>query len=202
LLFRKQSSFDERDLGSVIAACRLGNTRAQQVLFKQFFGYAKSICLRYTSSTEEAEDVLSESFLKVFQRLDQYDGVHPFRAWLRSILINTALSYYRKYHKLDTEAGLDPNMTIPFNDDVVDRLTAEEILDLVQKLPPVQRTVFSLHVVDGYTLHEVAELMEMNEVTVRSHFYRSRLRLQQAIRVAYPHFFSTDPSIPIRYYEN
>jgi len=200
-LFFRKSSFNERDLPSILAACQAGDPRAQRTLFRQFFGYAKSVCLRYTASAEEAEDVLNESFLKVFQRLDQYDGIHPFRAWLRSILINTALSYYRKYHKLETETGSDKEMEVPFEDDVVDRLTAEEIMGLVQQLPATPRTVFSLHVVDGYSLREIAELLQLNEATVRSHFLRARIRLQEAIRAAYPHLFPLPP-MPIRYHEN
>lgn len=202
MLFRKRSSFAGNNLESILEACRANDAQAQRVLFKQFYGYAKSICLRYSSSVEEAEEVLNESFLKVFQRLHQYDPTYPFKAWLRTILINTAISYYRKYHKLDTSASLDAGADVPFDDNVIDRISADEILALVQQLPPNYRTVFLMHVVDGYSLHEVAEVLQNNEATVRSHFLRARQRLQQSIRSAYPHLFPNDPAIPIRYHEN
>ncbi|GAA4416609.1 hypothetical protein GCM10023187_48190 [Nibrella viscosa] len=201
-MFKKRPTFVENDLLSVIDACRANNAQAQRVLFKQFYGYAKSICLRYSSSIEEAEDVLNESFLKVFQRLDTYDASYPFKAWLRTILINTAISYYRKYHKLETGPAPDPDMNVPFEDDVIDRIAADEILALVQELPSAYRTVFSMHVVDGYSLREIADMLQNNEATVRSHFLRARQRLQQAIKTAYPHLFPTDPPIAVRYHEN
>ncbi|WP_138993286.1 RNA polymerase sigma factor [Larkinella sp. C7] len=201
MFFRKRPSFAENDLDSVIEACRNHDAQAQRVLFKKFYGYSKSICLRYSATTEEAEEVLNESFLKVFQRLHQYDATHPFKAWLRSILINTAISYYRKYHKLDM-SSLEAGQDVPFEDDVIGQISADEILALVQQLPPAYRTVFSMHVVDGYSLREIAEVLQSNEATIRSHFLRSRQRLQQAIRSAYPHLFPSDPAIPIRYYEN
>ena len=203
MFFRKRSSFTDNDLDSVLVACRAGDAKAQRTLFRQYYSYAKSICLRYTSSGEEAEDVLNEGFLKVFQRLDQYNPSHPFKAWLRAIMINTAISYYRKYHKLDTESQEGkPEQEAAFDDDVLDHLAAEEILAMVQKLPPAQRTVFSMHVVDGYSLREIADLLQFNEVTVRSHFLRSRINLQQMIKKVYPHLFSSNSSTSIRFYEN
>jgi RNA polymerase sigma-70 factor (ECF subfamily) len=193
LLFRKRLSFAENDFEQVVEACRANNAQAQRVLFKQFYGYAKSVSLRYTATIDEAEDVLNESFLKVFQHLHQYDTALPFKAWLRTIVINTAISYYRKYHKLDTSAGLEQGQDVAFDDNVVDQISAEEILALVQQLPTTQRAVFSMHVVDGYSLREVADLLHCNEATVRSHFLRARQRLQTAIKALYPHRFAPNP---------
>lgn len=195
MLFRKRPSFAENDLEQVIEACRTNNVQAQRTLFKQFYGYAKSVCLRYTASVDEAEDVLNESFLKVFQHLHQFDMALPFKAWLRTIVINTAISYHRKYHKLDTTSlqpgtGPEPGYDAPFDDNAVDRMAADEILALVQQLPLTPRTVFSMHVVDGYSLREIADVLQVNEATVRSHFLRARLRLQGAIKATYPHLFA------------
>ncbi len=211
MLFRKRPSFAENDLEQVIEACRLNNVQAQRTLFKQFYGYAKSVCLRYTASADEAEDVLNESFLKVFQHLHQFDMALPFKAWLRTIVINTAISYHRKYHKLDTtslqpnnntESGHDrPGYDVPFDDNAIDRMAADEILALVQQLPLTPRTVFSMHVVDGYSLREIADVLQVNEATVRSHFLRARIRLQGAIKATYPHLFASHTH-PSRYHED
>ncbi len=193
MLFKKRFPFAENDLTAVIEACRANNAQAQRVLFKQFYGYAKSVSLRYTATIDEAEDVLNESFLKVFQHLHQFDTALPFKAWLRTIVVNTAISYYRKYHKLDTSAGLEQGQDVAFDESVIDQISAEEILALVQQLPTTQRTVFSMHVVDGYTLREVADILQCNEATVRSHFLRARQRLQGAVQALYPHRFSLNP---------
>ncbi len=185
MFFRRHSTFTDDDLLSVIVACRTHDPRAQQTLFRQFYSYAKSICLRYMANVDEADDVLNESFLKVFQHLSTYDTALPFKAWLRTIVVNTAISYHRKHHKLDTVSmtpvpgHLPPDIAVP--ETAVDQLAADEILALVQQLPPIHRTVFLMHVVDGYSLREVADSLTVNEATVRSHFLRGRLRLQELI---------------------
>lgn len=193
MFFRKSSSFSDNDLLSVIRACRANDPRAQRTLFKQFFGYAKSICLRYTASTEEAEDVLNEGFLKAFQHLDSFDETLPFKAWLRTIMVNTAISHYRKNQRFEQHTSLETSEQVAFDDDVVDQMAADDILALVQKLTPTHRTVFMMHVVDGYTLHEIAGLLGHNEATVRSNFARARYKLQDLIRQAYPHYTKNGP---------
>ncbi|WP_420148338.1 RNA polymerase sigma factor [Spirosoma sp.] len=200
MFFRKSSSFADNDLPSVIRACRANDPRAQRTLFKQFFGYAKSICLRYTSSVEEAEDVLNEGFLKAFQHLESYDETLPFKAWLRTILVNTAISHYRKNHKQDQHSSLETGDQVAVDDDVVDQMAAEEILALVQQLSPTYRTVFMMHVVDGYSLHEIAGILSHNEATVRSNFARARQKLQVLIKQAYHTRPISTPTIP--YHEN
>ncbi|MFN4144902.1 MAG: RNA polymerase sigma factor [Runella sp.] len=190
MLFRKKSNFTEDDLEAVIKACLDNDSRAQRLLFQQFFSYAKSISLRYSSSMEEAEEILNESFLKVFQHLERYDMQQPFKAWLRTIVVNTAISYYRKNQKFHGEIGLD-NITEPSLDtSVIDQISAEEILGLVQQLKPIYRTVFTMHVVDGYQLREIADILNFNEATVRSHFARARVRLQELMKASYPFFFA------------
>ncbi|AQG80038.1 RNA polymerase sigma factor [Spirosoma montaniterrae] len=201
MLFRKSPSFSETDLPGVIRACRANDPRAQRTLFKQFFGYAKSICLRYTASVEEAEDVLNEGFLKAFQNLNNYDENLPFKAWLRTILVNTAISHYRKNQRHEQQtSSLETGEQVAFNESVVDAIAAEEILALVQQLTPTYRTVFMMHVVDGYSLHEIAELLELNEATVRSNYARARQKLQVLIKQTDTYLLKNGPEAP-RYYE-
>lgn len=188
MFFRKKINFTEDDLEDVILACRDNDGRAQRMLFQQFFGFAKGISLRYSSSAEEAEEILNESFLKVFQNLERYDLQQPFKAWLRTIVVNTAISYYRKNQKFHGEIGLDHIQEFGFDETVIDQISADEILELVQQLKPIYRTVFTMHVVDGYQLREIADILNFNEATVRSHFARARLRLQELIKQAYPFF--------------
>lgn len=186
MLFQTSPSFADNDLPAVIRACRTRDSRAQRALFRQFFGYAKSICLRYTSTTEEAEDVLNEGFLKVFQHLDDFDEGLPFKAWLRTIMVNTAISHYRKNQRYEQHSPLEAAEPVAVDTDVVDQMAAEDILTLVQQLAPTYRTVFMMHVVDGYSLHEIAGLLSHNEATVRSNFARARYKLQDMIRQYHP----------------
>jgi len=140
---------------------------------------------------EEAEEILNESFLKVFQHLERYDPTQPFKAWLRTIVVNTAISYYRKNQKFHGEIGLENIQEPSFNESVLDQISADEILALVQQLKPIYRTVFTMHVVDGYQLREIADALDFNEATVRSHFSRARVKLQEMMKNSYP-FFSNE----------
>ena len=201
LFFRRRSSFTDNDLLSVIEACRTNDIRAQRTLFQQYYSYAKSVCLRYMANVDEADDVLNESFLKVFQHLSTYDTSLPFKAWLRTVVVNTAISYHRKHHKLDTVSMTPVGSTtphdVPVNETAINQLAADEILTLVQQLPPIHRTVFLMHVVDGYSLREVADSLNANEATIRSHFLRARVRLQELVTTA----FTSSPRSS-QYYEN
>jgi len=193
VLFSKKISFKEDNFESIVQACIAGNNTAQRLLFKQFFGFAKSVCLRYCSSHEEAEEVLNEGFLKVFQNLDKYDPGQPFKAWLRTIVINTAISYYRKNQKYNRDTvGLEDATYPRFDDHVIEKITAEEILGLVQQIKPVYRSVFLMYVIDGYNHREIADIMQLNEATVRSHYMRARARLQHLIKQYYPDLFPKD----------
>lgn len=193
MFFRSGPTFDENDINSLIEACKNGNRLAERALFRKFFSFVKGISLRYCSSYEEAEEVLNESFLKVYQNLSRYDPDQPFKAWLRTIVVNTAISYFRKYGKHTKDRIALEDAPVPkFDDNVLEELTGEEIIGLTQLIKPVYRTVFMLHVVEGYNHREIATLLDLNEATVRSHYMRARARLQHLIKRYYPDFFPKD----------
>ena len=177
----------------MLKACGEGNAQAQRVLFQQYFGYVKSICLRYSSAEEDAEDLLNEGFLKVFQNLPKYDPQQPFKPWLRTVVVNTAISHYRKHAKKQRNTvALEDAPVARFDDNILENITADEILELVQKLRPDYRNVFMMYAVDGYSHREISELLDINEATVRSHYARARARLQHLIKQYYPDLFPTD----------
>lgn len=146
--------------------------------------------------------MLNEGFLKAFQHLDSYDDTLPFKAWLRTILVNTSISHYRKNQRFEQHTSLDAGEQVAFDENIVDQIAAEEILALVQQLSPTYRTVFMMHVVDGYTLHEIAGILSHNEATVRSNYARARQKLQVLIKQAYSSFENSGPEATIPYHEN
>lgn len=179
------------DFDSIIIGCIAGKGQAQRLLYKQYFGYAKSICLRYTSSSEEVDEVLNEGFLKVFTHIKDFDSHYPFKVWLRTIMINTAISYYRKHKKHnENRTAYEDAPYLGFEEDIVSQITEQEILTLVQQIKPIYKNVFLLYVVDGYNHREIANLLEINEATVRSHYVRARVQLQELIKQNYPQLFT------------
>ncbi|SEJ57671.1 RNA polymerase sigma-70 factor, ECF subfamily [Dyadobacter sp. SG02] len=187
LKFLNKIIFDPNDFRSVIAACIAGNSQAQHILFKKYFGYAKSICLRYTYSPEEAEEVLNEGFFKVFNNLEKYDPEQPFKAWLRTVMVNNAISYFRRNKKhYAARTAFDEIPEPGIAEDAVSGITAGEIMQLIHELKPIYKTVFLMYAVDGYSHKEIATMLEINEATVRSQYARARAQLQEVITVHYP----------------
>lgn len=190
MFFRKKSSFDENDLESIILACIDENQQAQKSLVKMFYGYSKSIAMRYSSSIEEAEEIINDSFLKVFNNLIKYDHTLSFKAWLRTIVVNTSIDYFRKSKKALHQVEL-ANIDIEFIDiDIISKISADEILQLIQQLTPAYRMVFSLYVIEGYNHREIAELLGIKEGTSKSNLQDARKKLQQMIKQTYPYLHS------------
>jgi RNA polymerase sigma-70 factor, ECF subfamily len=173
-----------------IKRCIQKEEQAQNKLFKEYFSYAKSVCLRYSSNAEDAKDILNKGFMKVFNNLEKYNSSYPFKAWLRTIMVNTALNHYRDNKKFDQEINLEGQEHIVYDEDVISQIAAEEILTLVQKLPPAYRTVFVMHVVDGYNHREIGEIIGINEGTSRSNFSKARVKLQVMIQKNRPELFA------------
>jgi RNA polymerase sigma factor (sigma-70 family) len=168
-------------LEKVLTACMKGDRAAQKQLYQSYYGYAMSICLRYAPSSIEAEEIVNDSFLKVFNRLGQYDSSRPFRWWLRRIIINTAIDYYRSdvknLHSLEAEEAQEIN----YDQDILSEISVEEILQLIQDLPPAYRLVFNLYVIEGYTHPEIAEKLGIHEGTSRSNLAKARRHLQNKL---------------------
>jgi len=178
---RGKRDFDSNDPDSVIAACKRNDSKAQRALIKLYYGYVKSISLRYSSDNMLADEIINESFLKVFKNLDRYDEKQAFKGWLRTIVVNTAIDYYRKSNQQSEYENFDNVYLSDLNEDVISHISAEEILELVRKLSPGYRMVFSLYVLDGFTHKEIAEKLGIKEGTSKSNLQDARKKLQSMI---------------------
>jgi RNA polymerase sigma-70 factor (ECF subfamily) len=187
LFFNKKPAFDKKDINSVITACLLGNHAAQTTLIKSFFDFAKSTCMRFAANEQECEEIMNDGFIKMFSNLNSFDKTQNFSAWLRTIMINTAIDYYRKSLK-NPQVDEIETTDIPDNrEDIMSKISAEEILALVQKLAPSYRMVFTLFVVEGYSHKEIAELLQIKEGTSKSNLQYARRRLQIMIKNLNPY---------------
>ena len=167
---------------TMLQGCLKQDREAQRKLYEHFFGYALSICARYSQNLEEAKEVLNDGFMKVFTRLKQYDPQKPFKLWLRRIMINTALDNYRhsfrSYHLQDIETA-QPE-TDPY--DVVQQISYEYLISLVQQLSPAYRAVFNLYVIDGYNHEEIAHMLGIAVGTSKSNLAKARANLREALK--------------------
>lgn len=169
------------NISLIIQACRDGNRAAQKRLYQLFFGYGMSIALRYSSTKAEAEEIMNESFFKVFSKIDQYDDSYEFKAWFRTILVNTSIDYHRKYKKLKTYSS-EEIISVETDDNMgLNTLLYEDILKGIQELSPAYRLVFNLYVIEGYKHHEIAEQLNISVGTSRSNYARARVLLQKYV---------------------
>lgn len=173
-------------LHALLKGCRRGEESAQQAFYERFYGYALSVCLAYASNPEDAREILNDSFLKAFRHLDTLKQEDALLAWLRRILVNTALDYYRKSRQRATDLPLDEvayELAEPYlnEESVLAQLSAEHILAVLHQLPVPYRLVFSLYVLEGYTHIEIAQRLTIAESTSRSHLSEANRRLRQAL---------------------
>ncbi|MFM2269970.1 MAG: hypothetical protein RL757_3411 [Bacteroidota bacterium] len=187
MFFKKSNNRrDEFSLDSLLQLCKAGDETAQRQLYRLYFPYAKSICLRYSSSEMEAEEILDDGFMKIFRKLEQFDTGQSFKAWLRTIMINTSIDFYRRNRKYAETLHLENALEVPFDDRILDNISAQEILELVRQLSPAYRTVFMMYVMDGYNHREIGEILGINEGTSKSNFAKARQKLQEMVKTNHP----------------
>ena len=170
-------------LSDLLAGCLRQHRPSQELLYRQFYSYAMSICLRYTQTQEEAVEVLNDGFLKVFLKLNQYDAGQPFKPWLRRILINTATDYYRQalphYYQKDLDVAEHEKS---HEADALSTMNYAYLLTLIKQLSPAYQVVFNLYAIDGFSHEEIAKQLGISVGTSKSNLARARENLRQLIK--------------------
>lgn len=169
----------EREL---VNECLRGSITAQKHFYDQFSGRMFGICLRYCSRREEAEDVLQEGFIKVFQNLHRFRFEGSMEGWMKRIMVNTALGWLRARNVRFVEGGDIPVPEVKFSPGILEQLSSKEIVSLIQELPVGYRTVFNLHAIEGYSHAEIADMLGIKEVTSRSQYLKARKVLQDSLK--------------------
>jgi len=177
---------DQKLAESLIIACRNGDHSAQKDLYKHYYRYAMGIALRFCNNREDAMEVINDSFLKVFLKIKGKGKIKTFRPWLRRVLINTAIDYYRK-HKNNFQT-----MEIVYASyekdsySILDKLNEDEIILLIQKLSPAYRIVFNLFVIEGYPHKEIASMLNIEVSTSKANLSKAKARLRILLSKIYP----------------
>ena len=162
-----------------------GNPKAQKALYDSHAATMLGVCYRYCKSLAEAEDMLQEGFVKVFNNLKQFKGTGELGAWIRRIMVNTAINEIKKSKlNLINREDEDDTVNLSTNDDPEILLTAKEIASIIQLMPDGYRVVFNLHAIEGYTYNEIASLLNIKPVSVRSQYQRARMLLAALLQKA------------------
>lgn len=163
------------DHQKLVKDCLKGKSQAQRELYELFAQPMLGVCYRYTRSVRDAEDVLQEGFIKVFHHLQQYKQEGELGAWIRRIMVNTALNYLKRNRKYQEEMFFTEEYLHPVtDDDPAIRLQAKELADLIRQLPQGYQVIFNLHAVEGFTHVEIGEMLGISDGTSRSQYSRAR----------------------------
>ena len=173
------------DLHIVLKGCRIGDRLSQKRLYRQFYNYSMGVCARYARSDEEAEEMVNDAFIRVFSKIDLYDARMSFPGWLHTILIRSAINYLKRFERQPLTVDLSAAQDKALDEDILDQLSAQEILIMVRKLPPSYRATFNLYVVEGYKHNEIAEALNITEGTSRSNLMLARQKLKELALNAY-----------------
>lgn len=163
--------------------CIDGRRDHQELLYRYYSPKMFGICLRYASDYHQAEDILQEGFIKVFNNMDRFRGDGSFEGWVKRIFINTAIEHYRKSVNHSGHAELESNTVIRhISEKASDNLATQDLMKLVQKLSPGYRTIFNLYVIEGYSHREISEMMGISEGTSKSQLARARAILKKLVQ--------------------
>ena len=162
----------------LIKDCLKRKPEAQKALYEHFAPTMLAVCFRYTKSLTDAEEVLQEGSIKVFTRLNQFKGDGELAAWIRKIMVNTALNLLKTNQRYRYDLSFDEmplHLVSTENPEV--NLDAKELAELIRQLPTGFQTIFNLHAVEGYKHVEIASILGISEGTSRSQYARARIIL-------------------------
>ncbi len=168
----------------IVKGCIDKNAIAQRNLYDKFARKMMGVCLRYCDSTEEAEDVVQNGFISVFENIESFKGTGSLEGWVRKIMVNTALTNIRKNKKLKQNIELDSvEFMLPSNTYINDSFAAKDLLKIIQTLPVGFKTVFNLYAIEGYSHKEIGEMLNISEGTSKSQYSRAKAHLQKIIPI-------------------
>ncbi len=171
------------DTQALIKQCLKNDRTAQKRLYDLYAGTMLGVCYRYTKSLADAEDVLQEGFIKVFHNLKGYKSENTPDAWIRRIMVNTAIDYLRRHSRYRSELQLDQVTMHPVSTEQPELLlNTKELVELIRELPAGYQAVFNLVAVEGYNHIETGQLLGISEQTSRSQYSRARTALIKKIQ--------------------
>jgi len=176
MIFSRKKKYNS--LEELVLACQRSDPRAQHDLYERYKGRMLAVCLRYARTEAEAEDIFQDAFIKVFKNIAEIKDVHATDAWVKAIVIRTAINYYQRTTKNeslkisfeDTEQSLESQDY----ERIISQMDLDMLLKIIGSLPNGYRTVINLHLIDGYSHGEIAEILSISEGTSKSQYRRGK----------------------------
>ena len=169
----------------IVEGCKRGKRKSYNELYSRYASTMLGVCLRYCNSKPEAEDVLQEGFIKIFKKINTFEGRGSIEGWMRRIMINTAINNYKANIKHYYHDDIDKNNNINSDDEISfipeDEVSDDEIIKMVQELPTGYQLVFNLYVIDGMTHKEIANELDISINTSKSQLFKARKWLKKKL---------------------
>ncbi len=167
----------------LISKCLNRELASQNKLYDRFAPKMYGICLRYAGNKMEADDILQNGFIRVFSNLHQFSYIGSLEGWVRRIIVNTALNFCKHNSKFHQEVELkEYYQDATFSEDALSVLSTKELLAIIQGLPTGHRTVFNLHVIEGYDHKEIGVILGISEGTSKSQLHRAKASIRQRLQ--------------------
>ena len=169
---------------TLVNECAKGNSKAQRALFDKFAPKMLAVCQRYLRNSQEAEDVLQDGFVKVFQKIVDFKMEGSLEGWIRRIVVNTALDTIRKNKKLLNDVQVEEvQYKVSFTDHQFDGMDLAQLMKLIDGMPDGYRIVFNMFAIEGYSHKEIADTLGVTENTSKSQYSRARAFLRTQIEL-------------------
>jgi len=178
-------------LSKIIKGCKDRDPRCQKELYNRFFGIMMAVCYRYCSCRQDAEDIVQEGFIKIFDKIDSFDDNGSFEGWLKRVFVNMALDKIRKQkmqflsiNERDNEDYLlgSTEQDEKEENQLLISIGRENLVKAIQNLTPMYRAVFNLNVIEGFTHAEIADILEVSEGTSKSNLFKAKKKLRKDIK--------------------
>ena len=176
----------EQDIQEMLDGSLANKRKAQEALFRHFYGFAMTIALRYSRDEMDAADIVSHAFVKIFKSIHSFDrSKGSLHAWIKRIVINEGLDHIKSRTRFSDNVELETVPEPQIKSSVIEQMGAEEIMEIVKKLPPATHAVFVLYAVEGYNHREIAQKLNISEGTSKWHLSEARKFLQQQLNALY-----------------
>lgn len=166
----------------LLNGCIKGDKLFQEEFYKRYASKMLSVCARYCKNIDEAQDILHEGFIKIFNNLDRFEGKGALEGWIRRIIVNSALENFRKNKKLNKVDELDQANELATTSGAIEAMSADDLLNMISKLPAGFKVVFNMYAIEGYSHKEIAEQLGITIGTSKSQLSRARAALQSMIQ--------------------
>lgn len=169
---------------TLVTECAKGSSKAQRALFDKFAPRMLAVCSRYMKNRDEAEDVLQDGFVKVFQKIADFKMEGSLEGWILRVMVNTALDTIRKNKKfLDNVSVDDVHHKVSYTDHQFDNMNVDQLMILINSMPDGYRVVFNMFAIEGYSHKEIADTLGVTENTSKSQYLRARAFLRTQLEL-------------------